>query len=84
MAKKKVTIDDLAVMVQKGFQEIRSEMATKADILNLEKRFDNLEERLEKVEERLDRIENIILTDYRNRLEKLEDKIRILETAKGR
>jgi hypothetical protein len=74
MKKKKITIDDLAVMIARGFEAT----ASKEEMNN---RFDRVNEKFDEMEERLDRIENLILTDHRNRLERLEDKVRVLETA---
>ncbi len=54
MPKKKITIEDLAVMVNRGFEET----AKKAD---MEVRFNAIDTRFDKVDERLDRIENIVL-----------------------
>jgi hypothetical protein len=53
MVKKSITIDDLAVMVQKGF----ADTATKSDIKVLTERFD-------KVDKRFDKIESLILENY--------------------
>lgn len=44
-----ITIDDLARMVQEGFDEVTGKMARK----------DEVNERFDKVEVRLDRIENL-------------------------
>lgn len=51
MKKKNISIDDLAVMVQKGF----AETATKHDLKSM--RFE--------MNERFDRIEKLILTDHK-------------------
>ncbi len=64
---KKITIDDLAIMVQKGFEET----AKKADI---DKRFDE-------VDKRFDRIENILLKQHSDRIEKLELEMMRLKEA---
>jgi len=51
--KKKVTIDDLAMMVGRGFEAV-------------DKRFDQVDERLDKVESRLDKVEiKLDRVDYR-------------------
>jgi hypothetical protein len=65
MAKKNITIDTLARMVQKGFSE-----TSKRDEVN--KRFDIIENRLEK-------IEKLILADHKRRIEKLEIEVRELK-----
>jgi len=43
MAKKNITINDLVVMVQKGFDDITEKMAIKSE---MNKRFDGLEDRV--------------------------------------
>lgn len=60
---KKITIDELARMVQDGFADFK---------LYVDKRFDAIDERLDNIETRLDRIEHIILVDHRDRIERLE------------
>lgn len=69
--KKNITIDDLAVMVQKGFNGIANEMATKNEM----NRHFNL------VDERFDKIEKLILADYKKRIERLESSVRELKEA---
>ncbi len=66
---KKVTINQLAEMVNNGFKSV-------------DERFNEVDKRFDRMDNRLDRIENIILTDHRNRLEKVEDRVRVLETQK--
>jgi len=65
MKKKNTTIDDLAVMVQKGFEET----ATKSELRSLETKMDK----------RFDKIEKIILADYGDRIEKLELEVKELK-----
>jgi hypothetical protein len=48
MTKNKVTIDDLALMIQKGFTENRECM---------DRRFDEVDNRFDKIEVRLDNLE---------------------------
>ncbi|MDP3764462.1 MAG: hypothetical protein Q8Q95_02470 [bacterium] len=67
MPKKKTTIEDLARMVAKGFEET----ATKKDLGDL---------RLE-MNRRFDKVENIILIDHKRRIEKLELDIKELKNA---
>jgi hypothetical protein len=64
MKKKNITIDDLAVMVQKGFEE-----TSKKEEVN--RRFDD-------VGKRFDKIEKLILTDHLERIEKLEEQVKEL------
>jgi archaellum component FlaC len=64
MAKKGITIDDLAAMVQRGFRDT----ARQTDV---DKRFDA-------IDERLDRIEKLILADHKRRIERLEGEMKDL------
>jgi hypothetical protein len=57
-----VTIEDLARMVAKGFEET-------AKAAEVSTRFD-------KVEERLDRIEKFLLEEHRRRIERLENEMK--------
>jgi len=66
MKNKNVTIDELAVMVGKGFQAV-------------DKRFDGVDKRFDKVEKKLDRIDKLILADHKERIEKLEMEVRELK-----
>jgi archaellum component FlaC len=72
MKKKNITIDDLAIMVQKGFQET----AKKEE---MDKRFDGVDKRFDGVDKRLDRIEKLILADHKERIEKLELEVKELK-----
>lgn len=65
MKEKEITIEDLARMVQKGFEET----AKRGEV---NKRFD-------KVEDRLERIEKLILADHKQRIEKLEAEVKELK-----
>lgn len=67
---KKITIDDLARMMNRSFEDIRENMASKKD--------------LHEVKEQLDRIENKVNTNQENRISKLEDDVRVLKTAVGK
>lgn len=73
-------IDHLAGMVAKGFENT----ATKKDVSGLETRLDGIDKRLDGIDVRLDHIENLLIRAHENRIERLEDKVRILETALGR
>ena len=65
MKNKSITIDDLAMMVKKGFDE-----TAKREAVDL--RFDKIDERLEK-------IEKLILADHKRRIEKLEIEVKELK-----
>jgi len=71
--KKNISLDDLALMVAKGFEET----AKKVDLESLEKEI-NLQ--FGEVNERLDRIEKILFWDYKNRIEKLENQVKELQS----
>jgi polyhydroxyalkanoate synthesis regulator phasin len=64
MSKRKVTIEDLAAMVQRGFKE----MAKKTD----------MDRGFSAVNERLDRIEKLMLVDHKRRIERLEEQVKDL------
>ena len=67
-------IEKLAQIVQAGFAGV-------------DKRFEqmqtDIDNRFDKVDERLDRIENILLRAHDNRLDRIDDDIRILKTHAG-
>ena len=69
MANKNVTIDDLAVMVQKGFDDVTDKMATKSE----------MNHRFDLADKRFDKIEKLILSDHRERIEKLETGLKELK-----
>jgi len=71
--KKETTLDDLALMVAKGFNEVNERMDKRFD--QVDKRFERIEKRLENIEadlnKKVDKIEYNTLT---YRVEKLEKK----------
>ena len=66
MKKKNVTINDLAVMVGKGFGGV-------------DKRFDGIDKRFDAIDFRLDKIEKLILADHKKRIERLETEVKELK-----
>lgn len=79
MAKKNTTIDQLAVMINKGFDGIHEEM---------DKRFTRVDTRLTHLEIRMDHVEHeietirkhqIAHTIYRDEFEKLQNRVKALE-----
>ena len=60
-------------MIAKGFEET----AKKVDLENLEK---EMNFQFGEVNERLDKIEKILFWDYKNRIEKLENQVKELQT----
>ena len=61
MEEEKITIDDLAVMVQKGFSESEEKM----------------EKGFKEVNNRLDRIEDTLLKQHEIRIKRLEDALAV-------
>lgn len=60
MVKKNVTIDDLAVMVQKGFEATDKKM--EAGFKSVNERLDKLQnDRIEKLERRMERLEEALV-----------------------
>ncbi len=74
MANKKITIDQLAVMINNGFEKT----ATKDQLFDVEKKF---EKRFNDVDKRFDKIENILFEDQNKKIEKLEMRIEYLENS---
>jgi len=70
--KKNVTIEDLARMVQKGFEE-----TAKASEVN--KEFREIDKRFDEIDGRLDKIEKLILADHKRRIERLEIEVKELK-----
>lgn len=64
---KEITIDELARMIAKGFEET-------AKKVEVDVRFDE-------IEKRLDRIEKFLLEEHRRRIERLEDQMREVRDA---
>ena len=73
---KKTTLDDLARMMKKGFDET----ATKREMF---RGFDEVNERLNKIEKRVGRLDAAIFVDHKRRLEKLESDIELLKDVVG-
>lgn len=72
MKKKNITIDDLAMMVQKGFDGVQKGFEETAKKKDMEKRFKDMDNRF-------DKIERLILADHKRRIEKLEIAVRDLK-----
>ena len=72
MKKKEITIDDLALMVGKGFQSVDKRFD------GVDKRFDGIDKRLDRMDKRFDRIEKLILAEHKERIEKLETQVKEL------
>ncbi|MDP3052568.1 MAG: hypothetical protein Q8N22_01265 [bacterium] len=68
--KKNITLDDLAKMVNSGFEEMNIKFS------KVDKKFDLLEYEMNK---RFDQLEEIIFHEYKNRIERLEDQFKELQ-----
>jgi len=62
MTKRKVTIEDLAGMVKRGFDGVDKRVKDLRDEMN----------------DRFDRIEKLILADHKRRIERLEEQVKDL------
>jgi len=83
--KKNITIDDLAGMVQQGFFGVDERFNEVDERFNeVDKRFNEVDKRFDILETemnaRFDQLEKIILHEYRERIERLEDQIKELQT----
>ena len=66
-------IDNLAVMVQQGFEEVHADISDlKTDISRLDGRMDNIETRMDSLELKIDGVRSIIVVEHGKRIEKLE------------
>jgi hypothetical protein len=92
MAKKPITLEDLARMIATGFRE----MATKADIAGLatkaelaefraevNARFEHQTGSLSYLTDRVDRIEQFLGEDHRRRIKRLEADVQMLKAKAG-
>jgi len=91
----KTTLDDLAGMVNKGFDATQKEFdSVHKDIkgiegkvseidIRLEDSFRTLNHRIDYVVERVDRIEQLLGDDYRGRMEKLEEAVQKIKNKVG-
>ena len=78
-------IEGLASMVAKGFEHTTKDISeVKTHLDGIDKRLDGIDKRLDGIYTRLDRIENLLIRAHENRIERLEDKGRGLETELGR
>ncbi len=69
MEKKNITINDLAIMVQKGFEKA----STKEQVENLELRTNRIEKDIAIIKGTM---KNLVAENYKKRIEKLEDEIK--------
>ena len=78
MKNKNITIDKLATMVQKGFNDVTDKMATK---LEMEAGFKKVSKRFDNIDKRLDRIEHTILEKHADEIKYLKERVSKLEEA---
>lgn len=69
MAKKNMTIDDLAIMIQKGFEKT----STKEQAENLELRLGKVEKDVVTIKGAM---KNLVGENYKRKIEKLEDELK--------
>ena len=75
MKKKNITIDDLAVMVQKGFTQVDKHFE------QVDKRLNNIESSMvtkAEMNRRFDGLEDRVLASHQKRIEKLESEVKEL------
>lgn len=60
MAKKKITIDDLAVMMNRSFQWLMKNMASKSDIEEVKEGYKRLEDKVYKLGDKVDTMQNSV------------------------
>lgn len=77
MPKKEITINNLAVMVQKGFVEVKRDVTT--GFKNVDQRFKDVDKRFDEVSQRLVKIERKIDSNHEQRIERLEDDVKWLK-----
>ena len=73
---KKTTLEDLARMMKRGFDEL----ATRTE---MKEGFKGVNERLDKIEKRLFRMDATIFIDYKRRIQKLEADVEYLKDVSG-
>lgn len=84
----KITIDDLAAMMNRSFEHIENIMDKRfleidKSFLQVDKRFAKMEMRFDDMDDRFDDIERSI-GSHEHRITRLEDDVRILKTAAGK
>jgi prefoldin subunit 5 len=78
MAKKNITIDELAIMVQKGFDETHREM--RDGFKTVDKRFEQVDKRFEQVDKRFEQVDKrldgmVTKAEMNRRFDGLEDRV---------
>jgi len=78
MKNRNITTDQLASMVQKGFNDVTTKMATKFE---MESEFKEVNKRFDNIDKRLDRIEHTILEKHDDEIKYLKERVSKLENA---
>ncbi|MFZ3054621.1 MAG: hypothetical protein WA091_01380 [Minisyncoccales bacterium] len=86
MKKKEITIEDLAMMVQRGFTETKLDIETLSKSVDerfdlVDERFNLVNERFDKIDKKLDKIEKVVVLDHDHRIEKLEDDMKEVKSV---
>lgn len=86
MEQESITIEGLARMIQKGFNETAKKQEVDRQFAMVDERFTKIDQRFNGVDEqfagvnrRLDKIENLLIVDHRKRIEQLEIDIKELK-----
>jgi len=75
MKDKNITIEDLAGMIKRGFDETATKTEMNQRFEEIDERFDKVDKRFDKIDDRLEKIEKLILADHKRRIEKLENQM---------
>jgi archaellum component FlaC len=71
MKEERITTDELAAMIKKGFDGVDTRFADLTE---------HVDKRFEEVNEHFERIEKLILADHKRRIERLEDEMKDLKS----
>ena len=80
MAKRTVTIENLAGMVKRGFDEVTADTTVlKKKVSNVATRVENISAHVENIETRVENIERLLLKQHSDQLRGLESRVKRLE-----
>lgn len=80
MAKKNITLDDLAGMVKRGFDETKQDIGVlQSDVEEIKGRVKNIENRVENIDERVENIEKLLLKQHTFQIQALEKRMKRME-----
>jgi hypothetical protein len=84
---KEITIEDLALMVQRGFTEISSKMANKKEMADgfseVNGRLETLEHKINQIDRRLFSIEEDVVDIKTKKHTRLEERVTLIERKLG-